>query len=162
MIGEMIAAQAETWIGVPFVWQGRVRAGCDCKGLVAGVFAELDRPEAQSIAALAGDYGDRVPTDRLRAGLAELFDEVNERQPVLRPFDRLRVSGAQDDRAADGRMPGDILLCVLKGAAQHLALAAPTELRPDRAIEAMPSGPGCVRPALWPAHRVDSIWRVKR
>lgn len=136
-IGEAIAAQAETWIGVPFVWQGRVRAGCDCKGLVAGVFAELDRPEAQSVAALAGDYGDRVPTARLRAGLAELFDEVIDRRP------------------------GDLLLCKLKGAAQHIALAAPTALRPDRAIEAMPSGPGCVRPALWPNHRVVAIYRVK-
>lgn len=137
MIGDQIAAQAEQWIDVPFVWQGRVRAGCDCKGLVAGVFAELDRPEAQSVAALAGDYGDRVPTARLRAGLAELFDEVIDRRP------------------------GDLLLCTLKGTPQHLAIAAPTELRPDRAIEAMPAGPGCVRPALWPDHRVDSIWRVK-
>ena len=137
MIGDQIAAQAEQWIDVPFVWQGRVRAGCDCKGLVAGVFAELDRPEAQSVAALTGDYGDRVPTARLRAGLAELFDEVIDRRP------------------------GDLLLCVLKGAAQHMAIAAPTELRPDRAIEAMPSGPGRVRPALWPDHRIDSIWRVK-
>lgn len=137
MIGDQIAAQAEQWIDVPFVWQGRVRAGCDCKGLVAGVFAELDQPEAQSVAALAGDYGDRVPTARLRAGLAELFDEVSDRRP------------------------GDLLLCTLKGAAQHMAIAAPTELRPDRAIEAMPSGPGCVRPALWPDTRVDSIWRVR-
>lgn len=137
MTGAQIAAQAEQWIDVPFVWQGRVRAGCDCKGLIAGVFAELGRPEGLSLAALAGDYGDRVPTARLRAGLAELFDEVSERQP------------------------GDLLLCRLKGAAQHMAIAAPTDLRPDRAIEAMPSGPGRVRPALWPDARVDSIWRIK-
>lgn len=150
--GNAIAAQAELWIDVPFVWQGRVRAGCDCKGLIAGVFAELGLPAADSIEALTGDYG-VVDVTRLRTGLARLFDRVSTRQPALRQ--------AQGDRIADGRMPGDILLCRLKGAAQHLAIAAPTDLRPDRAIEAMPAGPGCVRPALWSGARVDSIWRVK-
>ena len=135
-IGEAIAAQAEQWIDVLFVPQGRVRAGCDCKGYIAGVLGELGRPEADSLEALAGDYG-AVDPARLRAGLVRLFDQVEE------------------------RLAGDILLCKFKGVAQHLAIAAPTELRPDRAIEAMPSGPGRVRPALWPDHRIDSIWRVK-
>lgn len=137
MTGADIAACAETWIDVPFVWQGRVRAGCDCKGLLAGVLGELGRKEAEALPALAGDYGNGVPVARLRAGLAELFDQVEDRQP------------------------GDVLLCRLKGAAQHLAIAAPTAIRPDRAIEAMPAGPGKVRPSIWPAARVDSIWRVR-
>ena len=132
---EMIAAQAELWIDVPFAWQGRVRAGCDCKGLIAGIAGELDFPEADSLLALAGDYGDRVPLARLKAGLRALFDQVQDR----------------------GR--GDLLLCNLRGAAQHLAIAAPIEGHPDRAIEAMPSGPARVRPGRWPAARVDSIWR---
>lgn len=136
-MGALIAAQAEQWIDVPFQWQGRIRAGCDCKGLIAGVFAELGLPEADSLEALAGDYGNRVPVVRLKAGLREMFDLVTARQP------------------------GDILLCRLNGSAQHMAIAAPTETKPDRAIEAMPTGPGRVRPANWPATRVDSIWRVR-
>lgn len=153
IIGAAIAAQAEQWIDVPFAWQGRVRAGCDCKGLIAGVLTEMGLPEADNVELLAGDYGNRVQTSRMKAGLREMFDLVSDRQPALRQ--------AQGDRVDDGRMPGDILLCRLSGSAQHLAIAAPTEARPDRAIEAMPTGPGRVRPANWPAHRVDSIWRVR-
>jgi hypothetical protein len=136
-MGALIAAQAELWIDVPFVWQGRVRAGCDCKGLIAGVFAELGLPEADSLEALAGDYGDRVPVVRLRAGLAGLFDQVQDRQA------------------------GDILLCRMMGAAQHLAIAAPVPGLPWRAIEALPSGPARVRPATRTPVRVDSIWRYR-
>lgn len=132
---EQIATQAEEWIGVPFRWQGRVRAGTDCKGLIAGVARECGRPEADSLEALAGDYGGRVDTARLRAGLARLFDRVTERRP------------------------GDVLLLNLGGKAQHLAIYAPRPGKPDRVIEAMPSGPGKVRPATWRAHRIDSVWR---
>ena len=136
-IGDAIAAQAESWIDVPFAWQGRSRAGVDCKGLLAGVLAELDLPEAASAPALAGDYGGRVPTDRLKAGLRRMFDQVQDRQA------------------------GDFLLCKVGGTAQHLAIAAPTAINPQRAIEAMPSGPGRVRPATWNPARVDSIWRIR-
>lgn len=135
MIGEQVAAKAEEWINVPFHWQGTVRAGCDCKGLVAGVARELGRPEAASVEALAGDYAERVDVVRLRAGLSRLFDRVTERQP------------------------GDVLLLRMGGAPQHLAICAPHPGVPDRIIEAMPSGPARVRPARASDARVDSIWR---
>lgn len=134
-IGEKVAALAEEWIDVPFHWQGTVRAGCDCKGLVAGIARELGRPEAGSVEALAGDYDNKVDLVRLRSGLARLFDRVTARQA------------------------GDVLLLRMGGAAQHLAIAAPRENAPDRIIEAMPSGPGRVRPSRAAAGRVDSIWR---
>lgn len=137
--GTVFAAQAETWRDVPFAWQGRVRAGADCKGVIAGCAAELGYPEAESLLALAGDYGEKTPTARLRAGLATLFD------------------------LADDRQPGDVLLVRLFGAAQHLVIAAPTPGKPWRAIEAMPviagRGTGLVRPAVWEPGLVDSIWR---
>ena len=153
-LGQAIAACAETWIDVPFHWQGRTRAGVDCKGLLAGVLAELGLPAALSVEALAGDYDGRVPLARLKAGLARMFDPADERQAALRQ--------AQGERIDDGRMPGDILLCRLRGLAQHLAIAAPLPGLPDRAIEAMPSSPGRVRPATWPAARVDSVWRLRQ
>ena len=138
--GAMVAAQAELWIDTPFVWQGRVRGhGCDCKGLVAGIAAELGFAEAASLEAMAGDYGDGapVPLARLRRGLAKLFDMV----PV-----------------AD-RQPGDVLLVKLRRLPQHLAIFAPRDVRPDRAIEAMAGHPGRVRPADWSTDRIDSAWR---
>ena len=135
MIGTRIAAEAESWIDVPFKWQGRVKAGCDCKGLVAGVAKACGRPEGDSLPALAGDYSGTVDERRLKAGLAELFDRVDERQP------------------------GDILLLRLGGKAQHLAICAPTDERPERVIEAMPTGPARVRPGRASDGRIDSIWR---
>lgn len=135
MTGAQIAAEAETWIDVPFKWQGRVKAGCDCKGLVAGVAKACGRPEADSLPALAGDYASKVDVARLKAGLAELFDRVDERQP------------------------GDVLLVRFGGAAQHLAIYAPTAAKPDRVIEAMPTGPARVRPGRASLGRIDSIWR---
>ena len=137
MRGHLVAAQAELWIDVPFAWQGRVRAGCDCKGLVAGIAAELGFAEGDSLAALAGDYGPRVDVARLKAGLRGLFDQVQDRQP------------------------GDLLLCRWGGGPQHLAIAAPLPDAPERVIEAMPGGPARVRPGRVSHGRVDSIWRWK-
>lgn len=134
-IGEQIAALAEEWIDTPFHWQGTVRAGCDCKGLIVGIARELGRPEAESLEALRGDYGGKVPVRDLKAGLARLFDPVTERQP------------------------GDVLLLRMGGLAQHLAICSPTDANPDRIIEAMPTGPAKVRPSRARPVRIDSIWR---
>jgi cell wall-associated NlpC family hydrolase len=136
MIGQAIAAEAETWLGTPFHWQGRVKgAGVDCKGLVAGVAAACGRHEGSSLEALAGDYGAKVDSRRLKVGLARLFDKVSERQA------------------------GDVLLLIVGGKPQHLALAAPTEGKPSRTIQATCSGPCKVVAVRVPSAMVDSIWR---
>ena len=138
MSGDSIASCAESWVGVPFLWQGRIRAGCDCKGLVAGVARECNRPEADSLEALAGDYGAVVDAARLRAGLARLFDRVTERQP------------------------GDVLLIRIHGKAQHLSIAAPLPGKASRVIEALDAGPRQVRPFRRSEAETDSIWRWRR
>lgn len=136
MIGELVAAQAEQWIGTPFKWQGRVRAGCDCKGLIAGVAAELGRPEADNPELRAGDYGAHVSTARLKAGLADMFDRVAEPQA------------------------GDVLLVLTGGKPQHLAIFAPRGPSGGlRVIEAMHKGVMQVRPFRRSLAEVDSIWR---
>jgi NlpC/P60 family putative phage cell wall peptidase len=136
MTGAEIVKEAEEWIGTPFHWQASVKGlGCDCKGLIAGVARAVGRPEADSVEAFAADYSKLVPVPRLKSGLARLFDRVAERQP------------------------GDVLLLRMGGAPQHLAIYAPTEAQPDRIIEAMPSGPGKVRPGRATAVRIDSVWR---
>jgi cell wall-associated NlpC family hydrolase len=135
MIGAAIAAEAEQWLGVPFKWQGRVKAGCDCKGLVAGVAAACGREEADSIEALAGDYSLEVPVAALQAGLARMFDRAQEIQA------------------------GDILLLIVGGKPQHLAIAAPKEGKPSRAIQALHTGPCQVVVGRIPRAMVHSIWR---
>lgn len=136
MIGDRIAAEAETWIGTPFRWQGRAKLkGCDCKGLVAGVARECGRPEGDSLEAIAGDYGPRVDDQRLVAGLARLFDRVTDIQP------------------------GDVLLLRVGGKPAHLAIAAPVEGKPTRAIQAFHTGPQKVLPLRTPKDTIHSIWR---
>lgn len=134
-IGEAIAERAEEWLGTPFKWQGRVRAGCDCKGLIAGVAGECGRPEATSLQALAGDYGARVNDRRLLNGLAELFDK------------------------AAHILPGDVLVLKVNGKPQHMAIAAPQEGKPTRAIQALHTGPQKVVVSRVPRDMVHSIWR---
>lgn len=133
MRGHRFADQAEQWIGSPFQWQGRVRVGCDCKGLLAGVAGELGFPEASSLEALCGDYGAIVPVSRLKAGLARLFDKATERQR------------------------GDILLVAASGIAQHLCIAAPLPGMRWRTIEALHTGPKQV--IAFRREKVVSIWR---
>lgn len=136
MIGALIAAEAEAWIGTPFQWQARVKGvGADCKGLIAGVAKECGRGEADSIEALCGDYGPKVPVARLKEGLARLFDR------------------------ADTIEAGDVLLLIVGGKPQHLAIAAPTEGKPSRTIQALHTGPCKVIPVRVTRAMVDSIWR---
>lgn len=137
MIGNEIAAEAETWIDTPFHWQGAVKgAGADCKGLIAGVARACGRPEADSVEALAGDYGDVVDARRLKAGLARLFDRATEPKP------------------------GDVLLIKTDGKPQHLAIFAPRGVSGGlRVIEAMHKGPDRVRPFRRSLSEIDSVWR---
>jgi cell wall-associated NlpC family hydrolase len=136
--GQEFAAQCEQWIGTPFRWQGRVRGlGADCKGLLAGAALELGFPEADSLEALAADYGDPVDTRRLKAGVARLFDRVAD------------------------RAPGDLLLILVRGAPCHMAVAAPTERQPLRTIEALHLGPKIVTPFRRSPAELDSVWRWK-
>lgn len=133
-VGLAIAAEAREWLGTPFLWQGRLKGvGCDCKGLVAGVAAACGRAEGASLEALAGDYGARVDSARLKAGLARLFD---------------RVSGPL--------LPGDVLLLRSWGKAQHLALIGPEG---STMIHTYSRGPGCVIEGAIGFDQLDSAWR---
>jgi cell wall-associated NlpC family hydrolase len=102
-IGERIAAEALEWRGTPFAWgQSKKGIGCDCKGLVAGVFREIGLPEADSVYATFGGYRvDRaVPSALLLEGMGELFDQV----------------------AADAMEPGDLIVGKHGGKPSHLAI----------------------------------------
>ena len=135
-VGAMIAAEAETWIGTPFMWQARCKgAGADCKGLIAGVARACGRAEADSLEALAGDYGAKVPVLRLKAGLAALFDRAEQIEA------------------------GYVLLLIVGGAPQHLAIAAPTDAQPSRTIQALHCGPRQTVAIRQPRATVHSIWR---
>ncbi len=135
MIGERIVAEAREWIGTPHHHQQSVKGrGCDCKGLVAGVAREMGRPEGASLFAGMGNYSTVIPTRLLRDGLAALFDQVSEIQA------------------------GDVLLLIVGGKPQHLAIATGT----GRMIHTYSSGPMAVievpMGTAW-NRAIDSVWR---
>lgn len=144
--GQLAAAEALTWVGTPGVWQQSCKqAGCDCKGLVKGVAAELGFPEARSLYAEMMAYSPRqpVPSTLLKQGLADVFDPVEfvRANPVL----ALRA--------------GDVLLGRIELKAAHLGI-----FDGDRkVIHADPDSKGKVRLtslAVWlEFYPLDSAWR---
>lgn len=65
-----IVAIARSWIGTPYVHQASVKgAGCDCLGLLRGVWRELHGEEAEDIPPYRPDW-DTPGGEVLRDGLA--------------------------------------------------------------------------------------------
>jgi len=57
--GEEIVAMARSWIGTPYRHQASVRGiGCDCLGLVRGVWREGVGPEPQMVPAYSPDWAE--------------------------------------------------------------------------------------------------------
>lgn len=121
-----VVAEARDWLGTPYRHQGRTRgAGCDCLGLVRGLWRALYGTEPEAVPPYTRDWAERGGEERLwRAALRHL-------QPV-------------DGATA----PGQILLFRMRpGAlAKHLGVLS----APDRFIHAY-SGHGVVESALTPA-----------
>ena len=52
MSGAQIVAAARAWIGTPYVHQGSaLGAGCDCLGLLRGIWREVKGTEPETIPA---------------------------------------------------------------------------------------------------------------
>ena len=131
-----IVAEARAWVGTPFRWaQSAKGQGCDCKGLVAGVARGIGSPAGDSLVAAVGDYA-KVDPLRLKAGLARLFDPVDEPSP------------------------GDVLLLSIAGKAQHLAIM----VEGNRMIHCYARGPQAVVEVpmgrIWKG-AIDSAWRFR-
>ena len=108
-----IVATARRWIGTPYHHQGALRgAGCDCLGLVRGVWREVYGIEPEAPPRYTPDWG-----------------EVGVEEPLLaaarRHMTPLPLAGAQ---------PGDVLVFRLKphAVAKHVAVLS----APDRMIHA--------------------------
>lgn len=59
--GEAVVSEAQTWLGVPYVWGGDSRSGVDCSGLVMQVFSKFGISLPHSAAGQYG-YGSSVST----------------------------------------------------------------------------------------------------
>jgi NlpC/P60 family putative phage cell wall peptidase len=90
-----ILAHARAWIGTPFHHQGTVKGvGCDCRGLVVGVAAELGY-----CTQVETNYG-RYPTGNK---LVEVCKQYMEQVPL------------------DEAVPGDVVVITFEKDPQHVA-----------------------------------------
>lgn len=65
---ERIVAEARSWLGTPYHHQAsRKGVGCDCVGLVRGVWRAMIGPEPEAMPAYSGDWGDVNGADSLLA-----------------------------------------------------------------------------------------------
>lgn len=65
-VAQLALAEAMSWIGTPYRHQGSTRGvGCDCLGLVRGVWRALYGAEPESPGAYAPDWAEAGGRDRL-------------------------------------------------------------------------------------------------
>lgn len=103
--GHRVVAAARGWIGTPYRHQAACRgAGCDCLGLLRGVWREVLGPEPERPPAYAPDWSE--------AARAEALWQAARRHLCPKPL---------DDAA-----PGDVLLFRMRdgAVAKHLGIAA--------------------------------------
>ena len=101
--GDVIAAACQ-WRGTPYAHQASLKGiGCDCLGLVRGVWRDLHGGEPEAVPAYAPDWAE--------AGLRETFAEAALRHLIA--IDRRRFAG------------GDVLLFRWRAhlPAKHAAIA---------------------------------------
>ncbi|MDI7775376.1 NlpC/P60 family protein [Asticcacaulis sp. EMRT-3] len=73
-----IVAEARTWLGTPYRHQMSLKGvGCDCIGLVRGVWREVVGPEPASLPPYSPDWAEVCGQDWLLAGLGAHFQPVS-------------------------------------------------------------------------------------
>ena len=115
-----IVAEARSWIGTPYHHQASVKhVGCDCLGLVRGVWRALVGPEPEAIPGYSSDWG-----------------EVSAQETMLAAARRHLV---EIDLAAAG--PGDIVVFRMRPGrmAKHAGILASA----STFIHAQEGGPVC-------------------
>lgn len=98
-----IVTAARSWIGTPYVHQqARKAAGCDCLGLLRGVWREVIGPEPTVIPAYSMDWSEPQGEERLWMAALRYLLPANGRDPV----------------------PGDVLLFRMRAGsvAKHLGI----------------------------------------
>jgi NlpC/P60 family putative phage cell wall peptidase len=72
-----IVRAARAWLGTPYRHQAAMRgAGCDCLGLVRGVWRDLYGVEAEEPHAYSPDWGESGAVEILRDAAARHLDEI--------------------------------------------------------------------------------------
>ena len=110
---ERILSAAKAWIDTPYQHQASVKgAGCDCLGLIRGIWREIYGAEPMDVPAYTPDWAESLGQETL----------LSAAQQSLRPI------------AKDSAQPGDVLLFRMAPnvPCKHIAILS----APDRIIHA--------------------------
>jgi NlpC/P60 family putative phage cell wall peptidase len=73
-----IIASARGWVGTPFVHGASLKGvGCDCLGLLRGVWREVIGPEPEPVPAYGGDWSEPAGAEVLAAMLSRHFTPLD-------------------------------------------------------------------------------------
>ena len=75
-----IVAIARSWIGTPYAHQGSVKgAGCDCLGLLRGVWRELHGEDAETPPPYSPDWAEATGEETLYRAMKRHLSEIDPR-----------------------------------------------------------------------------------
>jgi NlpC/P60 family putative phage cell wall peptidase len=115
---DRIIAIARSWIGTPYVHQASLKGvGCDCLGLLRGIWRELHGEEPEEIPPYSLDWAEATGAETLYMALERHCREISP---------RLRGECGEAARGAglDALQPGDIALFRMlpRGPAKHCGI----------------------------------------
>ena len=104
---------ARSWIGTPYIHQASVKgAGCDCLGLLRGVWRELHGEEPEAPPPYSPDWADATGAETLYMALKRHLREIEKRD--IAPGDialfRMMPNGPAKHCGILGSNPHDISL----------------------------------------------------
>ena len=83
---------ARTWIGTPYIHQASLKGiGCDCLGLLRGVWRELKGPEPETPPPYAPDWSEATGDESLYKALARHLAEIDPRALAVGDIALFRV-----------------------------------------------------------------------
>jgi NlpC/P60 family putative phage cell wall peptidase len=142
--GQRAVDIARAWIGTPYHHQASVRGvGCDCLGLVRGVYAELYGRVAEEPPAYSRDLAEAT-------GRETLIEAARRHLVEVPPFDEMRCGDVLIFRLREGAM------------AKHCGIATEIDAQgmASRMIHAFESGPVCeVSLNNWWQRRFAAVFR---
>ena len=79
-MGIDVVTAARSWIGTPYIHQASVKgAGCDCLGLLRGVWRELRGEEPEDIPPYSPDWAEARAEETLYKALSRHLTEIDKR-----------------------------------------------------------------------------------
>jgi NlpC/P60 family putative phage cell wall peptidase len=148
---QRVVSIANTWIGTPYHHQASVKGvGCDCLGLVRGVYAELYGKPAETPPPYTRDLAEATGRETLLEAARRHLIEVTMLASVT----------------WDEMLPGDVVVFRIKPSAKakHCAILTSipgiVSVSAVRMIHAFESGPVCeVDVSPWWSRRIVAVFR---